>query len=540
MNENSLFWKLYTLRSTICFFMIMFLFLTCILRVAAISTIDFQSVYSGQNRMKITVSKQRGTIFDCNMVPITNSQKKIIACVSPTPRAVTAISKVLDGEELESVLTRLKSGKPTLTEVPEAIKCDGIICMEVYEHSSSQTPAVHLIGYTDVDLKGASGLELAYDDILFSDSDVAVYYECDGKGNILEGAPPTIENDTSVQSDGIVTTLDINIQSIAEKAANYIETGAIVVAECNTGKIRASVSRPYFDCTKTSDYLSKEDSPLLNRAINAYNVGSVFKPCVAIAGIENNKSSFCYTCTGNCEIIDRHFKCHKADGHGYMNLKSAIANSCNTYFYNFAFNIGGDEIYDTATTLRFGKPISLCDGISTSSGSLPDKSSLENIAYLANFSIGQGELLLSPISILTLYCSIASDGSYYVPSVIEGSLKDGSFSEYDKGKATRVMKPETAETLREYLGAVLTEGTGESAKPKTVSAAGKTATAQTGKFVDGTEICQGWFCGFFPADSPKYTVTVFSENTLRQTKSCGEIFGMIADEITALENSAVK
>lgn len=99
------------------------------------------------------------------------------------------------------------------------------------------------------------------------------------------------------------------------------------------------------------------------------------------------------------------------------------------------------------------------------------------------------------------------------------------------------MKKETAGQIRKYLLSVIEEGTGTSAKPKTVSAAGKTATAQTGKFQNGTEICEGWFCGFFPAESPKYTVVVFSENIAEQSETCGEVFAKIADGITELEKT---
>jgi len=536
LSESSFFWKMYSKRSTVCFFIIMLLFLSGVLRIAKITTSDYSQVYAKQNRLKITISKQRSTIFDRNMLPITNANKKIIAAVSPTPRAITAISEHLKQEETEQVLNSLKSGKPVLVEVKEPINCEGIICTEVYEHANKDTPAIHLVGYTDTDLKGVSGLERAYDEVLGSDDEICIYYECDGKGNVLEGVVPELKNDTSVKANGVITTLDINFQTIAEEAASYLDMGAVVIAEANTGKIRATVSKPYFDSTKTAEYLNATDSPLLNRAINAYNVGSVFKPCVAVAGIESEKKGFCYTCTGKCEIIDRHFRCHKADGHGFMNLKSAIANSCNTYFYNFAFRIGEDDIYNTATTLRFGQSLNICDGIATASGGLPPKEELNNIAQLANFSIGQGKLLLSPISILTLYSAIASDGSYYIPSVVEGTIKNGSFKKYDIGKPTIVMSESTADILKKFLSAVLSEGTGESAKPKNISAAGKTATAQTGKYQNGVEICQGWFCGFFPAESPKYTVTVFSENTLRQTKSCGEIFSIIAEKIADLEN----
>ena len=89
--------------------------------------------------------------------------------------------------------------------------------------------------------------------------------------------------------------------------------------------------------------------------------------------------------------------------------------------------------------------------------------------------------------------------------------------------------------MREYLKSVLEEGTGASAKPENVTAAGKTATAQTGKFRDGKEISESWFCGFFPAEEPEYVVIVFSEDDQKQSLSCGQIFKNIADEISLLK-----
>ncbi|MGN0492950.1 MAG: peptidoglycan D,D-transpeptidase FtsI family protein [Acutalibacteraceae bacterium] len=526
---------IFSKRAAICFFIIISLFFSCMLRVAVTATSDYSEVQKQQSSLRLTAGGLRGTIYDCNMAPFTNSNKKIIAAVSPTPRAVTAISAVLSGEELQNVLERLKDGKPVLCEVPREIDCDGISCTEVYEHNSADTKALHIVGYTDADSHGVSGLERAYDKYLYSDKSLSFVYTTDGRGNVLEGIKPKIENDTSVTAAGVVSTLDINIQTVAEEAASRIECGAIVIADAKTSKIRAMVSVPEFDVTNISDYLETESSPLLNRALAAYNVGSVFKPCVAAAGIEAGKSGFCYECTGSTKIIDRYFKCHKLSGHGYMNLKSGLANSCNTYFYNFAFEVGGERIYNTASALGFGKSLAICDGISSVKGSLPSLSSLSNIASLANFSIGQGELLVSPVSMLNLYCAIASDGSYAVPSVVEGTLSEGSFTPYDTGSRTRVMSEKTAALLRDYLSAVIEEGTGKSAKPETVSAAGKTATAQTGKFENGTEICEGWFCGFFPADDPVYTVVIFSENIREQSATCGELFAEIADRLYSMK-----
>ena len=214
-----------------------------------------------------------------------------------------------------------------------------------------------------------------------------------------------------------------------------------------------------------------------------------------------------------------------------MTLKSGLANSCNTFFYNFAFNIGADAVFNMASSLNFGKSFDICEGIASAAGSLPQRESLDNIAYLANFSIGQGELLLSPTAMLTLYCAAAYDGSYALPTVVAGTLAGGKFTPTSERGRTRVMTAGTAKKLREYLSAVITEGTGKAAAPKTVSAAGKTATAQTGRYEKGKEICEGWFCGFFPADEPEYTVIVFSENISKQSKSCAEIFAGIADSV---------
>lgn len=535
MNENRIFWKIFARRSGISFFIIILLFLSCILRIASISTLNYSAALANTNKLKITVSKCRGSIYDCNMVPITNNTKKYIAVVPPDKTALTALSKVLNENELAELEIRLTDKKPVKLELSEKISVSNIVIADVYETDKENLPAVHLIGYTDNDLKGVAGIEKAYDGILSSEKEITVYYDCNAKGEILEGVKPEINYNSSLTENAVKTTLDINLQMIAEEAALNIERGAIIICESKTGKIRAMVSMPHFNPQKTADYLNDSASPLLNRAINSYNVGSIFKPCVAAAGIENKKGDFCYFCNGKTEIEDRIFKCHNLAGHKFMNLKTAIANSCNTYFYNYALNIGADAIYKKASALRFGAAIKICDGIAVSKGNLPKVNTINTSSALANLSIGQGKLLLSPVTMLNLYNSIANEGEYYIPSVIEGTFVSGIFNEYNKGYPTKAMKKETAALLTDYLKAVLEEGTGETAKPTLISAAGKTATAQTGKFENGIEICQGWFCGFFPAENPKYTVIVFSEDTNKQLKTNSEIFSFIADKTANLK-----
>lgn len=519
-------------RAAIAFLVSVVLFFSCILRVAVCAMSDYSAVLNRQSSYRLTVGKLRGTIYDRNMVPLTNAESKIIAAVSPTPRAVTAISGILYGEELQHVLEKLKGGKPVLCELPKETDCDGIACMRVYTHNSADTPAIHLLGYTDSDYHGMSGIEKAYEDVLYSEKEAAFVYTKDGKGDILAGVDPIAENDSAVTAGGVVTTLDINIQAVAEEEAAAIEAGAVIIADSETSEIRAAVSRPGFDCTNLAEYLGADNSPLLNRVLAAFNVGSVFKACVAAAGIEAGKGDFSYNCTGSCKIIDRVFKCHNRSGHGLMTLKGGLANSCNTFFYNFAFDIGADAVYNTASALNFGKSFEICEGIACAAGSLPKRESLDNIAYLANFSIGQGELLLTPAAMLNLYCAAAYDGSYALPSAVSGVISSGKLTPAQNRGRTRVMSADTAKKIREYLSAVITEGTGKAAAPKTVSAAGKTATAQTGKYENGKEICEGWFCGFFPAEKPEYTVIIFSENTEKQEKSCAEIFAAIADRLS--------
>ena len=104
-------------------------------------------------------------------------------------------------------------------------------------------------------------------------------------------------------------------------------------------------------------------------------------------------------------------------------------------------------------------------------------------------------------------------------------------TKYDIGSPTMVFDSDTAQKIKDALALVITEGTGTSAKPSTVTAAGKTATAQTGKFENGREINSSWFCGFFPFEDPKYIVIVFCEDNTKATKQCAQIFAEIADQI---------
>lgn len=519
--------------------MVMILLLSCVLRVAVIATGKYSAIQASQSSYKIEVARLRGTIYDCNMVPITNSTSKTVAAISPTPKGIMAISAALDGEALDSVLDTLKNNMPAICNVDDSIISEGVATTTVYNHTGDNLPACHIIGYTDSTGHGVSGIEKAYDDLLYSDKTISAVFSADGRGNVLEGIDPYFESDLSVVHSGVVLTLDVNIQAVVEKAISQLNSGCAVVAEVDSGKIRAMASVPTFDVGALAESLESKNAPMLNRALSAFNVGSVFKPIVAATAIENGYLHHSFNCEGSTEIIDRVFRCHKHDGHGNMNMCAALSQSCNCYFYDLAITLGGEAIYKTASRLSLGNKICIADNLYSASGNMTDEKALENDGALANLSIGQGNLLASPVAMLNLYTAIAGDGCYRLPSIVEKTNKNGVEKPSDTRYPTRVMSADTAATLRKYLGTVITDGTGIEAAPTLTTAAGKTATAQTGRYYeDGTEITNSWFCGFFPAEAPEYVVVVMSDSRLNV--STAAVFAQIADGITELEGKNVQ
>ena len=507
--------------------------LCSVARLFVINNSDYKAVWQSSNTIKVKISTSRGSIFDCRLTRITNPSKKTVAIVSPTPRAITVISNYLEGELLINTLEKLRKGEPVVVEVAGDISCDGIICKEVYNYSTSDMSAPHLIGYLDSEGHGVCGIEAAYDELLYSGGDVYVYFAIDANKKLLEGVKPQISDNDYIQNSGIALTIDNNIQKITNEAMQEVDCGAAVVLEIGTGKIRAMVSRPTFDVTQVAKYLNDENSPFMNRAISLYNVGSAFKPCVAAAILEDKKYSYnYYTCSGSTVINEHQFRCHSYLGHGRVDLAEALKESCNVFFYNVSQVLGALPIYKMASNLGFDSKIDL-GGITVQEGSLPDlERLLSNSTALANLSIGQGELLLSPVSILTLYEAIANGGEYHLPTIIEGKVDNGVLTEQEKNLPTRVMSKETADILKKYLSQVVENGTGVEAKPQYCDAAGKTATAETGWKKEGKTIQNSWFCGFFPLENPKYAVCVMIENSEEKGLTGAPVFKKIADNIT--------
>jgi len=520
----------FDVRVSVCFFFIMLGFLSCILKIAVITNGNYSEVQSAQSSYRVEIGSIRGTIFDTNRIPLTNSESTVVAAVIPNKVSAEWLLDVTREDNRENVLNKLSKTAPFVTEINRNIELDGLATTTYYKHTLLEESLCHIIGYVGNDSHGLSGLEKAYDDLLYNKDKASAVFKIDGRGNVLKGEQIIIENDTKKIASGVVSTIDVNIQMALDEATDNMKKGSAIVIEPESGKIRGMVSRPYFDVDNVALYFERDDSPLINRALSAYNVGSVFKPCVAAAALEAGVNGYSVNCMGYETIANRKFACHKKEGHQLVNMGGAIGQSCNVFFYNLAAKIGKDSIYNMASNLGFGNKIKLCDGLYSVSGNLTAPTLLKNEAELANLSIGQGKLLLSPVSILSLYCAIANDGCYVLPSVVEGILSEGKFNPNKSASPTRVMSAENAKKLSHYLRGVVTDGTGKAANPKSITAAGKTATAQTGRYKNGVEITHSWFCGYFPAENPKYAVCVMVE----EGGGSAEIFSKIADLITEI------
>jgi len=524
-------------RIAACYFFVVLLLFICTFRVFSVMKHkEYKQVADQTSRRVVELDFSRGTIFDTNMSPITNAKEVYNIIIFNQPSAIAALYNHFTGTEIEKILAEIKQSGFAVRRSAREIKAEGIYSVKTYSHNDDSLLAKHIIGYTNANGEGLCGLEASYNDKLFANDKNKIVFTINGRGQVISGYKPEVYYNSQVQKSGIKTTIDKNIQRIVEQQSIKINSGAVVVCEVATGKIRALVSRPDYKLSALDKAIENTAEPLLNRALCNYNIGSVFKPLVAGVGCEQGKT-LTVDCKGYTNIDGLNFTCHNLGGHGLMNIKDAIKFSCNSYFYSFVQLLDVNGLLSTAKIAGMESGVILAPNLAAAKGSFGSIARREPTKReLANLSIGQGELLLSPITITNLYMAVANGGSYRMPSLIEGEVTDGKLTSKTPLPAeVRLFSQNTAARLKEYLAAVLEEdGTGKKANPTLTTAAGKTGTAQTGVIKGGQKVTNSWFCGFFPLDNPKYAVTVLSENA---KGGCGDVFAAIADSITEMKSS---
>jgi penicillin-binding protein 2 len=371
-------------------------------------------------------------------------------------------------------------------------------------------------GYKSKDLVGFGGVEEKYDYYLRQEEG-GLSVEVDHIGQLVR----TLGFKPSTHGKDIRLTIDLNIQKIIDEEL-VLKKGCVILMDPYTGEIIALASAPSFNPSAFVDrngsfvphLFSDPDAPLINRAISGtYPAGSIFKLILATAGLQTQKLNpgTSFHCSGSLQIGKKKFHCWNT--HGQQDLTKAIANSCNVFFYRTGLILGAQTIYDYAVKLGLSKSTSF-ELPYEASGFIPsplwrriNKFKKWYDGDTANLSIGQGEVLVTPLQI-TRMMAVFVNGGYLVTPYIVQSVDEKDISSYHKKPVRLPIKAENMQLIRHGLREVvfLPSGTGNVLSGLPVSIAGKTGTAQTGK---GTS--HAWFVGFFPFENPKYVMCVLLE-----------------------------
>ncbi|MFH1380898.1 MAG: penicillin-binding protein 2 [Candidatus Omnitrophota bacterium] len=372
-------------------------------------------------------------------------------------------------------------------------------------------------GYHMQDFVGKDGVEREYNDYLRG-VDGGLQVEVDSKGRQLRN----IAMKEPTPGKDLYLSVDLDLQKFCSSLLEG-QKGAILAMNPETGDLLALVSHPSFDpnmftvpdnSKEIYGLLKSSDYPMLNRAISGtYPPGSVFKVVVAAAALdagefEEHKTFFC---NGSYNVGNRVFHCWKEEGHGEETILNAIKDSCNVFFYQLGLTIGVDQIAKYAFLFGLGRRTGI-DLPGEALGVVPTtswkKKQFNKPWYkgeTANYSIGQGYLLVTPIQILRLYGILANGGGLVQPFVV-ARIEDVKLSHGGSGKID--ISKSAIDTIREALKSVVNakHGTGFYAKSNEIIISGKTGTAQNpaGK-------SHAWFACFAPFDNPQICVVVFIE-----------------------------
>ena len=520
---------------------ILLLFMSNILRIYHINISGVAAASDIKGSYSLDVVKTRGMIYDRNMTELVGADYGYVAAVMPTIQAAAALMPLAESEEeRQSLEAKLRENMPFIMPVENNnIYAYGVdIFKKSYRYTEKQI-APHVLGYLSGDgLRGVAGIEKAYDEFLDKNgTEIKVKYQTDAVGHFMKGAYTDVEklgaDDTKA---GVVLTLDREVQEIAENAVKSgCDSGAVVVMDIFSGDILAMVSIPDFDQNNISASFERNDAPFINRAASGYNIGSVFKVIVSAAALEYGvPESFGYYCNGSIEIGGRMFNCNNNAVHGTVDMEQALKVSCNTYFITLAKEIPSEHLSLMAKNMGLGAFIELAPGMFTQSGNIPDNTELANELAYANFSFGQGSSLASPLQISQAVAAIANSGMTVIPRLVKGFTLDGVelAEQVPVYTPNRIMRESTAQKTKSLMELVVEEGSGKPAKPFYGGAGGKTSSAQTGQVVDGNEIVHAWFAGFYPAKSPRYSITVFVEGGESGERVAAPIFRQIADGIS--------
>lgn len=541
---------------------LIFIILTLRLWQIQIIEADKYKKLSEQNRIRIIkIPAPRGIIYDRNGIPLVENTTSFSVSVSYdyVDRINTEIlSKILNIPE-EELKIKLEK-KPESIYLPVKIKQDLTLKeIAMLEARKTELPGIiietdikrsypfsqstsHLLGYLgkvteeqiskDPSLReipsyfmiGQTGIEKIYDEKLRGIPGEKIV-EVDALGRELR----LIKETQPIKGEDIYLTIDILMQ---ESAYQFLEgkEGAFVAVKAETGEVLAMVSTPSFDSNRFAEGISLEywseltnnsQNPLLNRTIHGlYAPGSTFKIITALAGLEEDMVTperVLVNCTGGINFGKWTFGCWRKGGHGGVNLRRAIVESCDVYFYELGRILGIKRLHKYATLVGLGSPTGL-KFFDEKSGLVPNEDWKKNIHktewFLGdtfNTAIGQGYLKVTPLQMAMVIASIVNGGIKNTPYIIKGEKFTSENLNFKK---------KNIEFIKNALSGVVNEPTGTafSAHSSLVNFGGKTGTVQVvskkikEKFASKRLEHHAWFVGFTPVEKPEIAFSIIIEH----------------------------
>ncbi len=399
-------------------------------------------------------------------------------------------------------------------------------------------------GYRLGDRIGRTGIERAWESFLRGRRGYRRVY-VDARGHQVETATPGDHRPMRrepIPGRDLTLTLDMELMRIIDRAFSGHPSGAVVVVDVRTGAVRALYSKPSYDLREFASGISaarydrmRDDPfrPLIDKTIyESYFPGSTFKPITALAALQDHiiDPSARVECTGAYTLGTTRFRC--TSSHGEVDLREALVQSCNVYFYRMAQQVGLDRLARLAGDFGLGRRTGI--GINSESpGFIPTESWYERLGrrfrlgYALNTGIGQGDVKVTLTQLALVYAAIANGGTLYVPQIVQRVTgPDGSVvEEFEPRVRRRVhVDPEHLALVIDGLYGVVNDPSGTAYDVRIengVSVAGKTGTAQVSHRARPDEDpgrawydnrAHAWFAGFAPAQNPEVAIVVLVEH----------------------------
>ena len=486
--------------------LVVFLFLLLAGRLFYIQIIDgigLQTLALGQWMRDLPFRAERGDIVDRNGTVLASSQTSYTVYVRPNDlkehdKVAKAIASAT-GADFDEVYKKVIKSGVSEVRVATGLTKNEMLAVSAYgfdgvyfaedatRYYNYGNFATQLLGFTNADGVGQSGIEQYYD-VYLKGTDGASYTQTDLVGRELD------DNVTSylapIKGMTAKLTIDFKLQSFAEKAVNDAvltyspKSASCLMMNADTGEILAMASAPTFDL---NDIPRNDLSLLLAGAKNllvtdVYEPGSTFKILTSAIGIETGVIKDSYYCPGYKVVDGQRIKCWRSIGHGSQDFAHGIMNSCNCVFMDIALSAGTATMYDYFEKFGLMRKTGV-DISGEGKGILLAEESVKTVD-IARIGFGQA-IAVTPLQLATAVASVINGGKLVTPYVLDSIYsEDGKLAYRNTPVAVNTTVSEsTSAAMREYLYGVVEEGGGKNAYVEGYRIGGKTGTAQ--KYKDG-------------------------------------------------------